>query len=204
MIFRAEFPDMESMQYLTIFDNTVTAFKLFNSKNEFEIKSGSLKGFIGIKSPNSIPSDFSDDSISFIESLKCKALKTDDTSEIKFKLNSMYSARIYQYKTLGVKYLYYFNALGGFLGNGVPYSLQIKSGLLYRKLLPSLNRLINPKHYGNSIPINEKLRDDIKALLLQFRKLSEEPEYHALIDDIISDVEYFTGKTINEIGKFGK
>jgi hypothetical protein len=101
----------------------------------------------------------------------------------------------------GHKIIEYYYHLSKYFKNQVqvPITLKIESCLVLIDCNDAIEKLMDPDQYGNDIFIDNDLKSDITNLLADYKLLSQDAVYNDMIDDINSDVLYFTGKTVNEV-----
>ncbi len=124
-----------------------------------------------------------------------------DTLNTAFDYNLLYQFRdtTLSYTDFGLKLTAYYYRLSKNLDTiSVPLSLKIQSAYTLYNFRSAMVKLLNPGSYGSSIFIDSTLKTQLIDLLNAYKALSTDTTYLAILNDIIDDINYYQGMTVNQ------
>jgi hypothetical protein len=101
--------------------------------------------------------------------------------------------------SLGQKYIEYYYALSGYLGDDIPLSLSIQTAWFLYYHNSDIAHLLDTTNHSNDVIINDNFSEALCSLIQGYRSLSTDTTYIHMIDEIQSNVENLQGKTIRQI-----
>ncbi len=105
---------------------------------------------------------------------------------------------LYDY-SLGQKYISYYYEISEFLGEDIPTGLLIQTAYNAYGVNEAISKLLDPSNNGTAIVLNSTLVDNLIDLVNDYKNLYTNATYHQYLDDVISDLNTFEGKTVNEL-----
>lgn len=194
MVDDKDYPLEKGSSLVLLADGETPKYKLKKKSDKFFISSGKLDKFIGERRPYFLAAD----SAKYYVLKKGKKID-DHFIEMELSDFPRYKYRMFLYGKLGAKYYYYADALGAYIGNTLPFGIKTDLLFMFSDLEEMLTAILNPVQNKNKVLISKEMAPKIISILMDLKSNYKDEKFNRIIDDVISDMKFFAGKTIGEI-----
>jgi len=102
--------------------------------------------------------------------------------------------------SLGQKHINYYYAISEFvLNSDYNVSTFIKMIEVFPSLNQSINKLLDGDYFETDILITQQLNSDLTSIISDFKLMSDNPDFHYILDDLKSDVDIINNRNKDEL-----
>ena len=127
--------------------------------------------------------------------LTTEELLTDFNYDLSYNFRDNFLVPSY----LGFKYAEDYYAIGRVVGSSFSLSTSLKMAYALPSIYIAVNKLMSPIGHEGDILVPVGFAADLHSIIDDFKALSSDSDYQAILSDLENDLDYFTGKTVSEI-----
>lgn len=124
-----------------------------------------------------------------------------DTVNTAFDQDLLYDFRdsVLKYTYWGLKIIKYYYWIQDFIDfDNVPLSLKLETTYALYDFIPKASKIINYDSFRNDTVLSHSLKSDLVTLMNNYKTLSSDTTYIAILNDIIDDINYYYDETIDD------